>query len=331
MVFMRQYKRYICSAALDAGFTRVRILSPFNPDVFIRQTEMPRHKTDAGSLLVCALPYGNQHDTVIPPADSAASAGVCAGIIAPFARFNYYREAVKRMKRLAFNLRMRYGGVKGDYRIFCNSPIPEKLIAVKSGLGAAGRNSLIINMESGSMFIIAAMTLPVVLKTDLPIKQSGFRASGMAMADTGLQGFPLCADCGENPPCAAACPTGAALGNGHIDRAKCIQWYASGHGASNFDADEIPSAVRAVWGNRLYGCVSCLDACIHNKRPINGVLTDEGPLPAFIDARKLLRLSDCEIKTLFKGTAMGLSWLGAKAIRRNAEMVLAVQSCSARA
>jgi hypothetical protein len=231
------------------------------------------------------------------------------------------------MKRLANHLRMRYSGVKGDYRIFCNSPLPEKLIARESGLGAIGRNSLIINAESGSLFIIAAMALPITLETDLPIsgRLSNFCASGASAADTGVRDFPLCTDCGENPPCAAACPTGAAQGNGHIDRAKCIQWYASGHSASSFasncDADEIPADVRAVWGNRLYGCTSCLDACVHNKRPIKGVQTDEGPLPAFIDARELLRLSDCEIKALFKGTAMGLSWLGAKAIRRNAEMV----------
>jgi epoxyqueuosine reductase len=319
MIFMRQYKKIVCSAALDAGFTCARIFAPFNPDMFIDQGEKPRYGTGAGSLLVCALPYGNQHDAAMPPAD------VCPGIIAPFARFNYYREAVKRLKLLAGHLRMRYGGVKGGYRIFCNSPLPEKLIARESGLGAVGRNSLIINAESGSLFIIAAMALPVTLETDLPISapQSNFCASGAA--DAGVRDFPLCTGCGENPPCAAACPTGAALGNGYIDRAKCIQWYASGHSGSNYDADEIPADVRALWGNRLYGCTSCLDACIHNKRPIKGVQTDEGPLPAFIDARELLRLSDCEIKTLFKGTAMGLSWLGAKAVRRNAEMILAAK------
>jgi epoxyqueuosine reductase len=320
MIFMKQNKRIVCSAALDAGFTCARIFAPFNPDVFIHQGEKPRYGASAGSLLVCALPYGNQHDAVIPPAT------VCPGIIAPFARFNYYREAVKRMKLLANHLRMRYGGTKSDYRIFCNSPLPEKLIARESGLGAIGRNSLIINAESGSMFIIAAMALPVMLETDLPIgPQSDLCASGVDKADTGMRNFPLCTDCGENPPCAAACPTGAAQGNGHIDRVKCIQWYASGHNASNYDADEIPADVRSVWGNRLYGCTSCLDACVHNKRPIKGVQTDEGPLPAFIDVRELLRLSDCEIKTLFKGTAMGLSWLGAKAIRRNAEIILAAK------
>jgi epoxyqueuosine reductase QueG len=72
----------------------------------------------------------------------------------------------------------------------------------------------------------------------------------------------------------------------------------------------------------LYGCVSCQEACIHNKRPIRGVQTSEGALPAYIDVLRLLKLSDTEIKALFSGTAMGLSWLGPKAIRRNALAVL---------
>jgi epoxyqueuosine reductase len=261
------------------------VLSPFEPP--------------AKSLIVCALPYGNRHDT--PPEKPGH------GVIAPFARFNYYREAVKRLKNLSRLVRSRYGGEKRDYRIFCNSRLPEKPLAVLSGLGAQGRNGLIISPEAGSLFVIAAMTLPVPLEADRPLHRS-------------VEDFPLCAGCGLQPPCAAACPTGAALGNGLIDRAKCIQWYASGHGAS--DLTGIPRSVLAAWGNRLYGCTACQDACIHNTRPIQGVETTEGRLPASIDVRPLLTLGDAEIKDMFRGTAMGLSWLGPAAIRRNAEAVM---------
>jgi epoxyqueuosine reductase len=279
---MTGYKNFIRASALEAGFTRARVLSPFEPI--------------AKSLLVCALPYGNRHD---PPPEKP-----CYGVIAPFARFNYYREAVKRLKTLSRLVRSRYGGEKRDYRIFCNSRLPEKHMAALSGLGAQGRNGLIISPEAGSLFVIAAMTLPVPLETDLPIGRS-------------VEDFPLCASCGRMPPCAAACPTGAALGNGLIDRAKCIQWYASGHGATSLTG--IPRSVLAAWSNRLYGCTACQDACIHNTRPIQGVETSEGSLPASIDLRRLLTLSDAEIKDMFRGTAMGLSWLGPEAIRRNAE------------
>jgi epoxyqueuosine reductase len=308
-------KTYVCSAALDAGFTRARIFAPFEPEALLRQNGQSQSRINgAKSLLVCALPYGNRHEPALP------CTGDCYGTIAPFARFNYYREAVKRMKRLSRILRTNYGGIKSDYRIFCNSSIPEKPIAAASGLGLMGRNSLIISPEAGSLFIIAAMTLPLALEADPPLASDPDE-------------FPLCKSCGKNPPCAAACPTGAVLANGHIDRGKCIQWYASGNSppkleepclsASNLDLENIPAPVRAAWGRRLYGCVSCQEACIHNKRSIQGVQTEEGALPAFINIDELLGLSDLEIKEMFKGTAMGLSWLGPRAIRRNAEMVLA--------
>jgi epoxyqueuosine reductase len=296
-----QDKEFVYASALAAGFTGAGIISPFEPDALCRKnlfSSPPVHRSraeSAKSLLVCALPYGNTGSAAPPP-----EAGF--GVIAPFARFNYYREAVKRMKSLSRLLRARYGGEKSSYRIFCNSSaLPEKASAAAAGLGALGRNGLVINAESGSLFVIAAMTLPVTL-------ESGPAADGRE--------FALCASCGNSPPCVAACPTGAARGDGTINVERCIQWYASGHG------EAVPAAVLAAWGNRLYGCVSCQDACTHNRRRIRGVETSKGALPPFIDARVLLKLSDTEIKELFHGTAMGFSWLGPRAIRRNALAVL---------
>jgi epoxyqueuosine reductase len=346
LVPAKSYKKFVCSAALDAGFSRARILSPFEPEKFRLKNSPPlpeNYSAAAASIIVCALPYGNQHENMPAPPENGHYR---AGIIAPFARFNYYREAVKRMKRLSLLLRARFGGLKSDYRIFCNSPIPEKPIAEASGLGAAGKNGLIISPEAGSLFVIAAMTLPVPLESDPSLGQTS--GTGNIISGTELESSPpppdtegplpatesdacpplrrfyFCEKCGDPPPCAAACPTGAVPGTGVIDCSKCIQWYASGNGVST--DTPLPGFVLAAWGNRLYGCSACQDACIRNKRPIQGVQTTEGALPAFIDVHNLLKLSDEEIKAIFKGTAMGLSWLGPRAIRRNAEAVLMGQS-----
>jgi epoxyqueuosine reductase len=221
------------------------------------------------------------------------------GIIAPFARRNYYREAVTRLQ----GLRARLGGKKADYRILCNSPVPEKPLALASGLGALGRNGLIITPGAGSLVIIAAMTLPFALAGDGP--------------EAGEGPFPRCAGCDrERPPCMAACPTGAVRGDGSLDLKRCIQWYASGKEAA------VPVTVAEKWGRRLYGCTACQDACVHNRRPIQGAETALGPLPAALDLRDLLAQSDPELKARFKGTTLGLSWLGPGAIRRNARLAL---------
>ncbi|MDR3139032.1 MAG: iron-sulfur protein [Treponema sp.] len=301
-----ELKEIIRSLALVAGFFRPRILAPFEPEprgLSVHGAEIPEnYRRGAPSLLVAGLVYGNRRPAEAPPAAGDV-------LIAPFARRNYYREGVKRLQLLSRELRSRYGGRRSDFRILCNSPVPEKPLAAASGLGFWGRTGLIITPEAGSLFIIAAMTLPFVLEKDGPEKTGTAGERGF----DGTGPFPLCAGCDrDNPPCVAACPTGAVTGKGVLALERCIQWYASGKGAA------VPPEVKARWGRRLYGCTECQDACIWNRRPVSGVCTGEGPLPASFPAEELLALSDGEIKALFKGSALGLSWLGPESIRRNA-------------
>jgi epoxyqueuosine reductase len=206
------------------------------------------------------------------------------------------------LQTLAVEFRAQYGGTRADYRILCNSPIPEKPLARACGLGAPGRNSLIITAEAGSMVIIAAMTLPLALVTDGPVTAAG-------------EVFPFCRACSRDyPPCKTACPTGAIRGDGKVDLERCIQWYASGNGAV------VPPEVARFWGRRLYGCTACQDACVGNRKPIPGIQTNEGFLPEYLDCRELLEASDGELRARFKGTAMGLSWLSPDAVRRSARL-----------
>ncbi|MDR0561877.1 MAG: hypothetical protein LBG73_04230 [Spirochaetaceae bacterium] len=281
-------KEVIRAMVLDAGFVRGRFLAPFNP-----HGSMPeQYRTGSPSLLVAALGYGNQNHTE-PASDPYR------GVIAPFARRNYYRTAVRRLQELAKELRLRYGGAKADFRILCNSPVPEKPLAVACGLGVLGRNGLVITPEAGSLIIIAAMTLPFEVIGDGPI--------------TGH----YCAACDPDlPPCAEACPTKGLCGDGSITLSRCIQWYASGR------EETVPAEVVRHWGNRLYGCTACQDACVHNRRPLYGVRVEEGSLPAHLDLHELLEMSDEAMKARFKGTALGFSWLGPQGIRRNARMIL---------
>ncbi|MDR0910475.1 MAG: hypothetical protein LBM77_12000 [Spirochaetaceae bacterium] len=215
------------------------------------------------------------------------------GTIAPFAQRNYYKEAVDKLKVLAKEFRREYGGTKADYQIRCNSQIPEKPIAVACGLGSMGRNDLVImpkdtNNSGGSNFIIAMMHLPFALPGDPPLD------------------WDPCKRC--QAPCQEACPTKALdASRGKINLEKCIQWWASGH---NIDKP-VPEELKAVWGKRFYGCTNCQDACVHNK----------AGQAAYIDCKKILAMTDDEINALFKGTAIGMKWLGPAAIRRNAEIV----------
>jgi epoxyqueuosine reductase len=313
-------KEAIRNAALNAGFIRARILAPFEPDSWVQGPDgrpgPDNRRLGAPSLLMAALPYGNRTpDGETPPATVMPPG---TGSIAPFARWNYYREAVRRLRVLATEFCSRYGGTRSDYRIFCNSPVPEKPLARACGLGVLGRNSLIVIPEAGSLVIITGMTLPIALETDGPLTAAELMATNAARRGCVTdERFPFCGACGpDRLPCKAACPTGAVRGDGKIDTERCIQWYASGNGAA------VPPEIVRHWGRRLYGCTACQDACIRNHRPIPAVQTNEGPLPAYLDCRELMAASDGELKTRFKGTAMGLSWLGPEGIRRNARLAL---------
>jgi epoxyqueuosine reductase len=306
-------KRAIIQAALDAGFIRARILDTRNVRGGCESSAVHsagavppandpagNYRTDDPCLLVTALPYGQ---------DEAPSCRAPELSIAPFVRRNYYREAVRRLQSLARDFRERYGredsgyALKRRYRVFCNSPVPEKPLAAACGLGVIGRNSLIITPEAGSLVIIAALTLPFPLEGDGPL--------------TGEDGA-YCEKCGFPPPCMAACPTGAVRGDGVISLEKCVQWYASGGG------ENVPPEVAANWGNRLYGCTACQDACAQNRRPVPAAACTEGPLPSSLNGGELLKLSDEALKARFRGSAMGLSWLSPSAIRRNIRTALSM-------
>ncbi|MDR2792729.1 MAG: 4Fe-4S binding protein [Treponema sp.] len=302
-------KENICNMTLNAGFSRVRILARF---VFPENSTgalKVRYGSGSPSLLVAALPYGNERNVGSKYAAAEEKEEKHEDIeekyrayIAPFAQRNYYKEAVKRLQKLSQTFRRLFGGTnfgcRSGYRIFCNSPIPEKPLALACGLGGAGRNSLVITPEAGSLVIIAAMTLPFPLESDPRYEPRALR---------------LCGTCGS---CMEACPTHAIRQEGGIDRNKCIQWYASGNEAA------VPQSIIEKWGQRLYGCTVCQDVCPHNKKPIKGTETGEGILPAYVDARKIIAMTDEEIRSFFKGTVMGFSWLKPEHIRRSAGLAL---------
>lgn len=252
------------------------------------------------SVLVIGLVYGNDDDRYDEGNDGEDNSWPeIPAKIAPFARRNYYRAAVQKLQTIAKKLRGEYGGKKADCRVYCNSSVTdEKKIAFDSGLADIGRNSLLLTKEYGSLFITGVLALP------FDVEDCGESA--------GRSPFALCKGCGRSPPCKEACPTGAITGEYRLEKERCVQWYLSGHG------DTIPDAVKKHWGNRLYGCTLCQDACVYHRKVVHGVDCAVGMLPAVMDARKIVEASGEEIKKMFHGTALGLSWLCPDGLKRNA-------------
>ncbi|MBN2658207.1 MAG: epoxyqueuosine reductase [Spirochaetales bacterium] len=216
--------------------------------------------------------------------------------IAPFAAANHYGEAVLRMKRISGVLREKTGMSKSDIRLFCNSTLEEKRFAALSGLGFTGRNSLVITREWGSRVILAGMIIPFETETDSPL-ENGSKAGAL---------------CGSCRRCMAACPTGAIESSGVVNRDKCLQSLTT-------DSRRIPEWIMEKWGNRLYGCTICQDVCPFNKNVVSpepdGIAGDLGMTLSF---EEVLVPDDPVLKKSLKGTALGMSWITAENLKRNA-------------
>jgi epoxyqueuosine reductase len=312
---MDALKFRLTEEALSAGFSRIRFADG-GPFGFAGR-----------SILIGAFPFDAEPRPV-------RSEGIPVAEIAPFARGNYYYEAVVRLKAMYHALFNEAAGEGKDFRPFSNSGFPERAIAADCGLGTIGRNGLIATPELGSLCILAGAVLPFSLKTDPPIGPRGIFGGFIDAAGSESVFFP-CEECGA---CLAACPTkalgsasapsgsaardSARLGPGRIFRKeKCLQFWASRF-------EELPPVVLASWGARLYGCTICQDVCPLNRR------TDEtrrktetgesvrGWIGVSLPIRFLTDRDEAELIAYFKGTALGQKWISKKALQRNALLAL---------
>ena len=240
------------------------------------------------SLLVSALSYHHEEREDFSTADDPHT------LIAAFARRNYYREAVNRMKYIVQQLKAKTGASKHSFRIFCNSHLPEKLLAAFCGLGFYGKNSLLITQGLGSRFIIAVLLFP--------LRISASREKVQIVAP-GVR----CAEC---QACRDACPTKALQIPGEVDITRCLQQLST-------ELILFPDEIKKTWGYRLYGCESCQNACPYNNGLTQTTVTDCGILGPSISIARLLTLSSQELKNHFKKTALGMSWINPLALQRN--------------
>jgi epoxyqueuosine reductase QueG len=247
------------------------------------------------SFLVAALPYPLEGGRASPPPPMDEPP---LGSLGAFARAHWYRELALALGRVASDLRAAGAWTAGDFRVLVNSRAAEKPLAAASGLGAYGRNGLIIARGAGSACVLGVLCLP-------------FRAVGAPEPEPPAL-HEACAGCAS---CLEACPTGAlGLGVGP-DLSICIQAWASREG-------DIPAAVREGWGDRVYGCDACLRAC-----PLRGgaearMGSIRGELGGGISIPFILRTPPAELRAALRGSALGLSWLSAGILKRNAALAL---------
>ena len=115
--------------------------------------------------------------------------------------------------------------------------LPDKLAAIRAGLGRYGKNSVILTDKFGSCIMFATVV------TDAPLEPTG----------TALEGDP----CGRCDLCLRSCPTNAFPAPYKISRKLCITNWLWGLPA--------PRDLREKQANRLFGCGECVRMCPKNR------------------------------------------------------------------
>ena len=149
---------------------------------------------------------------------------------------DYHKLMRNRLQALAARIAAHIGPF--GYRAFVDSaPVLERALARDAGLGWIGKHSCLINRGAGSWFFLGEIF------TDLPLP-----------VDT-----PASAHCGTCTRCIEVCPTGAIVEPYRVDARRCISYLTIEL------RESIPEDMRALVGNRIFGCDDCQLACPWNK------------------------------------------------------------------
>jgi len=157
-------------------------------------------------------------------------------------------------------------------------PVLEREWAAAAGLGWIGKNGCLIHPEYGSWLLLGELLLTIDLAPD--VQQVVSR-------------------CGTCNRCIEACPTKAFTAPYNLDARRCISYLTIEHRGS------IPTDVRPLVGQRVFGCDLCQDVCPWNTRfsqpPSDGEFQPRQELvaPLLIE---LMEASEEEFRRRFRGT-----------------------------
>jgi epoxyqueuosine reductase len=288
----------IIGRALRRGFARAGIVDPELLAPFAERLQAhgsgepgwvtsPRSWSAASSILAVALAVRRTE------ADDPSVPGAPCGLVAPFARRNYYRAAAGLLDGLSRELAAEAGVARRSFRVCSNSRVPEKPMAAARGVAGDGANSLAIAPALGSLFVIGLLVMPFVVEPE--------PAQPIAPVDP----------CGPCRSCIDACPTGAIVERGLVDPERCLQGWAARPAS-------LPERLREAWGTRLYGCQACQEACPCNRDAREGPAVSIGDIGAGVPLARVLGAGPAGLRELLRGSALDQRWIAPEALVRNA-------------
>jgi epoxyqueuosine reductase len=121
-----------------------------------------------------------------------------------------------------------------------STPLAERALAARAGLGFIGRNHLLTNPQLGSFLLLGELITNLSLKTDKPLQKKDF-----------------CKSCTR---CIDTCSVAAISKNKFFDARKCVSYLTIEH------KGKIPNKLKPKINSHLFGCDRCILACPYNAK-----------------------------------------------------------------
>jgi epoxyqueuosine reductase len=227
---------------------------------------------EARSVIMLAEVYTPETDplAVLNQRDRAA--------ISVYAQGKDYHDLVKRrLKRLGRWLldQAARSDLPAEIKVFVDTaPVMEKPLAQAAGLGWQGKHTNLLARDLGSWFFLGA----IFTTLDLP-------------KDTAEVSH-----CGSCTACLDICPTNAFPAPYQLDARRCISYLTIEH------KGPVDEGLRALMGNRIYGCDDCLAACPWNKFAQAATEIGYQPRVGAPELAELAVLDDAGFRARFAGS-----------------------------
>lgn len=245
------------------------------PDRVARALDPAATLPQVRSVLAVGLNYFTGH---LPP---EVAADPSRGLFASYAwGGDYHALLTARLERLRALLVEDLGRAVGARVYVDTGPLLERDLAQRAGLGFVGRNTMLIHPRWGSWLFLGELLLDLELPPDEPDRAG---------------------TCGRCTRCLSACPTDAFPAPYVLDARRCI---------STLTIElkgPMPTALRPLIGNRVFGCDICNEVCPYNRRfarlsPDPELAPDPDRVaPPLLE---LIALDEAAFATRFGGTAV---------------------------
>ncbi|MBX7043652.1 MAG: tRNA epoxyqueuosine(34) reductase QueG [Ignavibacteria bacterium] len=286
---MNELKEKIRRLCTDAGFSNARFS---RAGILKEEAKYLRQWLDEnrhGGMSWMDSSYGKRTDPAAVMSDAKTVISLSYNYDTPYEHSQ--SQDVPKISRYAWGTRDYHKILKGKLRKLCadieriseaincryytdDGPVMDKAWAVRSGLGWMGKNTNVIDKDSGSFFFIATILMNAEIEPDRAVED-------------------LCREC---TLCVSACPTGAIYDEYKVDSNLCISYQTIEN-----RSDKITEIDLHGW---IFGCDICQDVCPFN-RP-GTFSTDEHFIPNRLVFNKtydeLLQMSESGFKETFAGT-----------------------------